>query len=114
LPLPVHVPVPAPVQQGPGSPAAAHCAFVVSSPGSSRKLWLASSFAPLIPVIRPAVTPPVPRFTFTRQVPTGICESAGRPLVSTRTAARWIASEGLRESLTSGSTAPRPSDHWPE
>ena len=52
---------PAPGQQGPGSPAAAHWEFFVSSPGSSRKLLLASSFCPLICVIRPGDTPPVPR-----------------------------------------------------
>ena len=76
-PSPMHVPVPAPVQQGAGVPAAVHWAFDWSSFGSRRKLPLASSFCPLIPVISPGVAPPVPRFTLTRQVPIGICDSAG-------------------------------------
>src|SRR5262245_5391826 len=45
---------------------------VVQVPVEIRPLPSASSFAPLIPVICPAVNPPAPRRTRTFQVPVGI------------------------------------------
>src|SRR5881397_4163426 len=108
----LHVPVPAPVQQGAGLPAPTHWAFVVSSPGSRRPLAFASSFGPEIMVICPAVAPPEPRLTRTLQVPTGSCESDGLPS-PLRSAVRWIASTGFLLSPASGEPDVRGWLHWP-
>src|SRR5437773_2768312 len=64
LALPVHVPVPLPVQQEHGVPAAVHWLFAVSSQLSRRRLLFRSSFGP-VTVIWPAIAPPAPRLTLT-------------------------------------------------
>src|SRR2546425_1972265 len=81
-----------------------------SSPGSSRPLPLASSFAPLMAVICPAVAPPAPRLTRTFHVPVGSWFMDRGGITNDD---RCTASMLLYLSCAEGVDAGWPSDHCP-